>query len=740
VSEKARSEHLRLIRHGEDAPDLPLSEDDEHKELALQDDAGQVESAVVEGEIVSDSPEQSRRLPSLVVDGITVLRPYARSQVVRVAKRESITILQGWHSWWMRAWWGLTLGRHRKQIRIADETGDREALAYWMDLKDQAADRRRERLMRLPLLGLRMAALAGGSLIGGLVLLFLISTLVWATGAGGWTDTWVWVGGVLRWLFRALAFLWMPFVISLPFWLVWAGRREGQRKSSTQRYTAKVSETPNGERRNVFPDESAIVTALQHLGISELNKAFKAGWRPRIVTPTHRDGKGWRTQLEPPYGVTVAMIVDKKPVLAHNLARFPIEVWPTEPKAGVLDLWVANPGSLTGPLPPWPLLKDGAADYFKGVPVAMNIRGETISGLLFEANYAIGGRMGSGKSTLIITLLLGALLDPLVIADVFVMAVNSDYDPMRPRLRTLMTGTGEDVVEKCMNTLRDAYAELDVRGKALQEHGVRANSRELAEKDQRLRPRIIVIDECQALFMHAEYGDEAIAIATKLQFAARKYGVTLIYATPEPTADSLPRKLVSMSSNQACFAIGDQIGNDAVLGTGSYKAGISAVGLKPKTRESLGDVGTCVARNFEETPGLLRCYYVGVADAKAVVERALQIREKAGVSASAALSAAPVRDLLDDLDEVLGTERLKVADVPALLRKLAPGWPGYQGMTGIQLKDLLTLKHGVKVPNHHNVFHVDPDEVRRVRALRGACESDEGRREEPPNGPEETAG
>lgn len=75
----------------------------------------------------------------------------------------------------------------------------------------------------------------------------------------------------------------------------------------------------------------------------------------------HSGGNGWYTQ---------------------NLLRKPVGVWPTEPpkQPGVLDLWVADQGSLSGAVPPWPLLAEGVTDYFKGVPVAMSQRGEPITG------------------------------------------------------------------------------------------------------------------------------------------------------------------------------------------------------------------------------------------------------------------------------------------------------------------------------------------------------------------------
>ncbi|MEV0382457.1 hypothetical protein [Nonomuraea sp. NPDC050643] len=694
---------LRLVRHTEDAPPLP----GEHKALEKRPD-GDVEEVVYEGEVISDKPERTS-LPSVVVDKVTVLRD---SDKAIVLAGHGVTVLQGWHSWLVRAWDGLTGGVYRRQIRGAEAAGDREALAHWLSLRRDAIKDRRERLMELPKLGLQVLIFTGGGCLAFVVLLVVVSTLVMATGAGEFFDVFLWVGDVLRWLFGAAAFLWMPSLIALPFVLAIAGWREGRRRGETPRWLA-VGGTSEAERRNVVPDESAILQALQNLGIAPLNKAFKAGWRPRVVLGTGRDGKGYRTQLELPQGVTVDMINQKKAVLAHNLVRLPVEVWPTEPKSqpGVLDLWVADQGSLTGKVPDWPLLKDGVGDYFAGVPVSINIQGRTVVGLLFQKNYALAGTMGSGKSTMIITLLLGAILDYLVEVDVFVFATNADYDPMKPRLRTLLTGPGDEVVQACLFRLRDLYAELTIRGQALKEHKAPAVTRELAEKDERLRPRIVVIDECQALFLNAELGEEAEDLCVKLMGAARKYAITLIFATPEPSSDSLPRKLMAVIANKACFAIGDQTSNDAVLGTGSYKSGVSAVSLEPKTEEGPGDIGTCMARGFQAKPGLLRTYYVPYDQMKSVVARALMLRDKAGMAPAGALTAPRSRDLLEDLAAVMGGETIRAADLPALLARYAPTWQPYKTLTGKQLVEDLTAL-GVKVPTTGNRWPVNPDDVR----------------------------
>ncbi len=220
--------------------------------------------------------------------------------------------------------------------------------------------------------------------------------------------------------------------------------------------------------------------------------------------------------------------------------------------------------------------------------------------------------MGSGKSSLVITLLLGAMLDPLVDIDVVVMAENADYDPMRPRLRTLVTGVGDDTVDACLAHAARALRGRDHRpwtgvARARRPRGhphARGEGRPAASTDH---GRWTSARTCSS----ASTARPPIEVTSKLMSTARKYAITLVFLTPEPSKDALPRKLISIASNKACFAIGDQLGNDAVLGTGSYKAGISAVGLTPKTDDGPGDVGTCMQRGFTAAPGLLRSYFVG---------------------------------------------------------------------------------------------------------------------------------
>ena len=78
-------------------------------------------------------------------------------------------------------------------------------------------------------------------------------------------------------------------------------------------------------------------------------------------------------------------------------------------------------------------------------------------------------------------------------------------------------------------------------------------TREIAESDPRLRPRVMVIDECQEPVHAGKYGEAAIDLASKLMINARKYGITLMWLTPEPSTDALPRKLPKPSPATGVF-------------------------------------------------------------------------------------------------------------------------------------------------------------------------------------------
>ncbi len=135
------------------------------------------------------------------------------------------------------------------------------------------------------------------------------------------------------------------------------------------------------EHPTVIVTPGGVAAALAHLGIPAMNRAIKDGWQVEFATPPVRvNGRGYQTTFALPMGVTPEMIADKRDVLARNLVRAPLEVWPNAAeRAGYVDLWVADQGSTERPAPPYPLLHDGTADVFTGVPLGVSLRGEIIA-------------------------------------------------------------------------------------------------------------------------------------------------------------------------------------------------------------------------------------------------------------------------------------------------------------------------------------------------------------------------
>lgn len=602
----------------------------------------------------SPRPDASRPKRRVRIDHLRRVVVEAREHdTYRVLVRHGSYLVGGTRILTRRAWDSRTTARHERFMRIAEAAGQEDVARDWEQrayIYRQSRHRRRMELLQLAVNAPK--AIAMGTVAGGGILLMLGIMLAWANHDIG--DVLAPIHATIQaiaWAAFIAGVIWDPLLTALP-WIalagVWAVGRHRQ--------TAPTWALPaGGDERDVVPDENAIMRALGKLGIPALNAALKEGWKPRWVQPSTRSGNGWHAQLQLPEGVPVEMIADKKRTLAHNLMRKPIEVWPTEPRdqAGVLDLWVADPGVLTKPVPSWPLLTEGTTDFFRGVPVALNARGEQVIARLMAANYLIAGIMGSGKSSLVVALLLGAMLDPLVEIDVHVLAYNSDYDAMRPRLRSLVKGDDDEHVVAAMDTLRALAGEVSRRGQELERLGTDTKvTREMAERDPSMRPRIVVFDEVHELFSHKEYGKEAKELALKVTKKARKTAIMMLWITPDADAASLPRGISKTVSHRVAFAINDHQGNDAILGTGMHKNGYSATTLVAGE-----DVGTAMAAGFGKTPGLIRSYYVrkeaGVDEVTPVVERAMALYEG---TAPADAPAFDVVDPLADIAAVLGHE------------------------------------------------------------------------------------
>jgi S-DNA-T family DNA segregation ATPase FtsK/SpoIIIE len=150
-------------------------------------------------------------------------------------------------------------------------------------------------------------------------------------------------------------------------------------------------------------------------------------------------------------------------------------------------------------------------------------------------------------------------------------------------------------------------------------------TRALAERypEQDLGLRVIIIDEVQELFTHAEYKEEAAALARRLIKKGRAYEIMLILLTQNPDAPSLPSSVSSSVGTRLCLAVMDWRANNNVLGTGVYDRGLRATDI------SIDERGTDIlARGREGTT--VRAAFIKQTEAEGIAKPALALCTAAG--------------------------------------------------------------------------------------------------------------
>lgn len=75
---------------------------------------------------------------------------------------------------------------------------------------------------------------------------------------------------------------------------------------------------------------------------------------------------------------------------------------------------------------------------------------------------------------------------------------------------------------------------------------------------------------------------------------------------------------------------------------------------------------------------------------------------------------AEARDLIDDIEAVMGNERIRLAELPARLRALAPDCDAYEDLNGVRLSQILK-QCGIRVTNAQNVLRLDPRDLAAAR-------------------------
>lgn len=651
--------------------------------------------------------------------------------VGRVALGAGVSVCQGFRSWARRAWDGATMGVHRRQIKAAEAMGNQELLAAWVDRKHHATEHRHKRLLNLPHVARSFAVVCVAGL-GALVMAVLLAGLVaQVSGGGSFLGVITGVLTVIRWVAAAVALLWTPGWALMPVVVLAAAWREGQR-AGTPGWLATAGEADI----DAAIDETTIASALAALRIPQITDYVKKGLPLQFLTVAHQDGRGVHAVVRLPAGVPAERIARRRSDFAAGLFRLAKEVWPTTgAEAGILDIWIANKGALAEGAGPYPLLSDGVVDVFKGIPFGKTLRGDPILAPVMERNTLTGGIPGQGKSSAARVIMVGAALDPTAELRIWVPDSNFDFEAFRPRCSRYVMGAEHDDIAEILAHLRELNAEVQARGELLVRYEIPAVTRKLASANVGLHPLFCLLEEAHVAIQHKAHGAEIAQLLIDIVRLGRKRGIHMIVSTQAPTKDSMPRDVTRNCSNGIAFAVGDHVANDALLGQGAYRGGHRATELIPGT-----DMGTAVVKGFSgQRSELVQAYFLDVSKGSdqvtPIIKRSLAAIHSRGGGLPGPGTEPPQpqapRDLLEDLDEVLGDEPVPAADVPPLLARLAPGWVPYRSMTGKSLRAQLAHAHGVKVSSTGNKHPVDPLAVRRALAQRATADLDEWIEESP---------
>jgi S-DNA-T family DNA segregation ATPase FtsK/SpoIIIE len=434
-----------------------------------------------------------------------------------------------------------------------------------------------------------------------------------------------------------------------------------------------------------------VIRALSSLGLAAINQAI--GKNPKTAiefkAPITRDGPGWRADLDLPYGVTVAEVMDRRDKLASGLRRQLGCVWPEADHAqhtGRLILWVGDQDMSTARQPAFPLAKTGAADLFRPVAFGTDQRGRTVPVTLMFVSAIIGAIPRMGKTFLLRLLLLIAALDVRAELHLYDFKGTGDLSPLESVAHRYRAGDDDEDLAYALADFRALRDELRRRTKVIRglprdicpENKVTpdlASNRSLG-----LHPIVVGADECQVMFEHPKHGAEFEEICTDIVKRGPATGIVLILATQRPDAKSLPTGISANAVLRMCLKVMGQVENDMVLGTSAYKNGVRA------TMFAFSDKGICYFAGEGEAPRIVRGFYLDAPAAEKIALRARGLRERAGTLSGHALGqepeTGPVFDLLADLAAVVTEPKMWSETIVTRLAGLRPG--AYQAWADLE--------------------------------------------------------
>jgi S-DNA-T family DNA segregation ATPase FtsK/SpoIIIE len=241
--------------------------------------------------------------------------------------------------------------------------------------------------------------------------------------------------------------------------------------------------------------------------------------------------------------------------------------------------------------------------------------GRRVEVTLMYKNLLDGGEPGSGKSSLVNTVIAHAALS----ADARLWLFDGKQVELDPWREVADVVVGNDMTH-ALTRLADLQYELDIRYALLRKAG-----RRKIVRDDGLDVILFVIDEL-ALFT-ATYGtkdqrEEFVRILRDIVARGRAAGIITLAATQRPSADIIPTSLRDLFGYRVAFRCTTHSSSDIILSVGWAQEGYSAKNIDPTAT----GVGWLLAEGG--IPRRFKAAYLTDADIRAIVTVARDLRRR----------------------------------------------------------------------------------------------------------------
>lgn len=670
--------------------------------------AGEPDGVVLNGELVTDTvrdasaprvreayntrrlvPESARlRMEDGAVQLYRVATPAAKTGF-KTAMRHGIYVFAGAGVIGKRLRDAHTNSRYERVMRRAEAEGKWDRLGEWEQRAEAARENRHRRAMEWLGAPMKLAkALAVGALSIVAVLFVLgVVLAVDAGDAGLILQPLAELVDVVRWTWWFAAAYGILMVWGLTIALIAYLWKLGQSRDAWK--PAWVQTARQRADEAVVIDADVLTGALATCHVRSLNQALKAGEAIEFIVHPREQGGGTYTQVRLPLGVKAADFLhpDRIETLAGNLSRHRHEVYPQRQPDGdarVLDLWIADKGTMDRPAPEWPLLHDGEFDVFRDrLPIGVTMRREQVSQGMLQRHGFTGALSKQGKTAYMRLKALGLALDPTVELRVADLKGDGDWSMFAPRAHTLIEGGGEEQAVQACEMLEALVVEMQRRYDAKRAQGIKgAIPRALSRKPgSGFHPIYAFIDECQVMYQADKpiggsgADSRAMKAARRLHDQARAVNIHLWQSTQRPDPNAVPFQVREGAHVRESLHVANQEAAKMVLADAADR------GARPQDLRADVDRGTVVAAGeVDDIPMgmafvIIRSHFVDTEAAYTVIERAMRILEAHGRHVTQPdddpePDAGPQTEPLDDIAAVLAEAAARRMRTQEVLQRL----------------------------------------------------------------------